>query len=58
MSTRLSFDKSYLFNELIDRAVEGQLKLPMEANFDLADISDAVDGKSQKEKTGKVLLKP
>ena len=51
-------NKQRLVNELIDRAVSGQLKLPTEATFDLADILKAVDGKMQAEKKGKVLLKP
>ena len=51
-------NKQRLVDELIDRAVNGQLKLPMEATFDLADILKAVDGKMQSEKSGKVLLKP
>ena len=50
-------NKQRLVDELIDRAVNGKLKLPVEATFDLADIVDAVDGKLQKEKSGKVLLK-
>ena len=49
--------KQRLIDELIDRAVSCQLKLPTEATFDLADVLDAVDGKLQKEKSGKVLLK-
>ncbi|WP_372843137.1 zinc-binding dehydrogenase [Psychrobacter sp.] len=51
-------NKQRLVDELIDRAVNGQLKLPTEATFDLADILKAVDGKMQSEKSGKVLLKP
>ena len=51
-------NKQRLVNELIDRAVDGQLKLPVEAVFDLADIVKAVDGKLQSGKKGKVLLKP
>ena len=51
-------NKQRLVDELIDRAVSGQLKLPTEATFDLADILKAVDGKMQSEKSGKVLLKP
>ena len=51
-------NKQRLVDELIDRAVDGKLKLPVEAVFDLADILKAVDGKMQAEKTGKVLLKP
>ena len=50
-------NKQRLVDELIDRAVNDKLKLPVEATFDLADIVDAVDGKLQKEKSGKVLLK-
>ncbi len=51
-------NKQRLVDELIDRAVAGKLTLPVEATFDLADILKAVDGKLQKEKSGKVLLKP
>ena len=51
-------NKQRLINELIERAVEGKLKLPVEATFDLADIIKAVDGKLQSGKNGKVLLKP
>ena len=51
-------NKQRLINELIERAVEGKLKLPVEATFDLADITKAVDGKLQSGKNGKVLLKP
>ena len=50
-------NKQRLINELIDRAVDGQLKLPVEAVFDLDDVLKAVDGKIQAEKKGKVLLK-
>ena len=50
--------KQRLVDELIERAVNGQLKLPTEATFDLADIVQAVDGKLQAGKNGKVLLKP
>ena len=50
--------KQRLVDELIERAVNGQLKLPTEATFDLADILKAVDGKLQAGKNGKVLLKP
>jgi NADPH:quinone reductase-like Zn-dependent oxidoreductase len=51
-------NKQRLVNELIDRAVAGKLKLPVEAVFDLADVVKAVDGKVQSGKQGKVLLKP
>jgi len=46
-----------LIDELIERANDGNLKLPVEATFDLADIVKAVDGKLQASKNGKVLLK-
>ncbi|WP_440454798.1 zinc-binding dehydrogenase [Psychrobacter sp. ASPA161_9] len=51
-------NKQRLVDELIERAVDGKLKLPVEATFDLADIVKAVDGKLQSGKKGKVLLKP
>ncbi len=51
-------NKQRLVDELIERAVDGKLQLPVEATFDLADITKAVDGKLQSSKTGKVLLKP
>ena len=51
-------NKQRLVDELIDRAVDGKLKLPVEATFDLADVVKAVDGKLQSDKSGKVLLKP
>ena len=51
-------NKQRLIDELIERAVNGQLKLPVEATFDLADIAKAVDGKLQSSKNGKILLKP
>lgn len=51
-------NKKRLVNELIDRAVAGKLKLPVEAVFDLANITEAVSGKLQAGKSGKVLLKP
>lgn len=51
-------NKQRLVNELIERAVDGKLKLPVEATFDLADITKAVDGKLQSGKKGKVLIKP
>ena len=50
-------NKQRLINELIERAIVGQLKLPVEAVFDLADILKAVDGKMQAGKKGKVLLR-
>lgn len=51
-------NKQRLVDELIDRAVGGKLQLPVEAVFDLADITKAVDGKIQSDKKGKILLKP
>ena len=51
-------DKQRLVDELIERAVNGKLNLPTEATFDLADITQAVDGKLQSSKKGKVLIKP
>ena len=50
-------NKQRLVDELIERAIDGKLQLPVEATFDLADISKAVDGKLQSSKHGKVLLK-
>ncbi|TXD96779.1 zinc-binding dehydrogenase [Psychrobacter frigidicola] len=59
LSQEMSVENKWrLVEELIDRAVSGQLKLPTEATFDLADILKAVDGKMQSEKKGKILLKP
>ena len=51
-------NKQRLVAELIDRAVSGKLQLPVEATFDLADITKAVAGDVQSGKKGKVLLKP
>ena len=51
-------NKQRLVDELIERAIDGKLQLPVEATFDLADISKAVDGKLQSDKKGKVLLRP
>lgn len=51
-------NKRRLINELIERGVNKQLTLPVEAIYDLEDINEAVSGKVQKAKKGKVLLKP
>ena len=51
-------NKQRLIDELIERATDGNLKLPVEATFDLADIAKAVNGDLQSSKNGKVLLKP
>ena len=59
LSQEMSVDnKQRLVDELIERAIDGKLQLPVEATFDLADISKAVDGKLQSSKHGKVLLRP
>ena len=50
-------NKQRLIDELVERGTSGNLKLPVEAVFDLADIIKAVDGKLQASKNGKVLLK-
>lgn len=50
-------NKQRLINELIERAIVGQLKLPVEAIVDLADVVKAVDGEVQAGKKGKVLLR-
>ena len=58
LSQEMSADnKQRLIDELIERAVSGQLTLPTEAIFDLADVVQAVDGKLQAGKKGKVLLR-
>ena len=51
-------NKQRLIDELIERANSDKLHLPVEAVFDLADVTKAVDGKLQSGKKGKVLLKP
>ncbi|SUD92067.1 zinc-binding dehydrogenase [Psychrobacter phenylpyruvicus] len=51
-------NKRRLINELIERGVNKQLKLPVEAIYNLEDIKEAVSGKVQKGKKGKVLLRP
>lgn len=52
-----SGNKQRLINELIDRAVNNKLTLPLEGIYDLADIKKAVSGEVQKGKKGKVLLR-
>ena len=51
-------NKQRLIDQLIKHATNNQLTLPVEAIFDLEDINEAVSGKVQKGKKGKVLLKP
>ena len=59
LSQGLSIEnKQRSVDELIDRAVSSQLKLPPEATSDSADITEAVSGKLQAGKKGQVLLKP
>ncbi|PNK60796.1 zinc-binding dehydrogenase [Psychrobacter sp. FDAARGOS_221] len=50
-------NKRRLINELTQRALNRQMTLPIEAVYDLDDIKQAVSGKVQKGKAGKVLLK-
>lgn len=50
-------NKKRLINELIERGIDKQLTLPVEAIYDLEDIKKAVSGEVQKGKKGKVLLR-
>jgi len=47
-----------LIKELIERAASGKLKLPTGGIYTLDNIKEAVSGKVQSGKKGKVLLKP
>ena len=51
-------DKQRLVGELFQRAAGGELQLPVEATYDLADVTDAVRATLQSGRKGKVLLKP
>lgn len=51
-------NKQRLIDELLERATNGDLKLPIEAIYSLDDITTAVSGQVQSGKKGKVLLKP
>ncbi|MGP4715714.1 zinc-binding dehydrogenase [Psychrobacter sp. T6-6] len=51
-------NKQRLIDELLERASNGDLKLPIEAIYSLDDITTAVSGKVQSSKKGKVILKP
>ena len=51
-------NKQRLIDELLTRAENGNLKLPIQAVYGLDDISKAVSGDVQSGKSGKVLLKP
>ncbi|AFT71396.1 trans-2-enoyl-CoA reductase (NADPH) [Alloalcanivorax dieselolei B5] len=50
--------KARLIGELLRLVAAGELQLPAEATFDLAQVSDAVTASLAPGKTGKVLLKP
>lgn len=50
--------RAALIGELLQLVVSGDLKLPVEAVFDLAQISDAVKASLAPGKSGKVLLRP
>ena len=50
--------RAALIGELLQLVVSGELKLPVEAVFDLAQISEAVKASLTPGKTGKVLLSP
>ncbi len=51
-------DKQRLIKELIERAASGKLKLPTGGIYSLDNIKEAVSGKVQSSKKGKILLKP
>ena len=58
-STEMSVEnKQRLIKELMTRAKDGTLKLPIQAVYDLDDIKTAVSDDVQSQKEGKVLLKP
>lgn len=58
-SAKLSVDdKRRLIGELLRLAASGELKLPVEAIFDLADASQAAAASLQPGRKGKVLLRP
>ncbi|MDN5782961.1 MAG: DUF3052 family protein, partial [Luteimonas sp.] len=50
-------DKRRLVGELIQRAASGELQLPVEAVFDLADAAQAAAASLQPGRNGKVLLR-
>lgn len=57
-STSMNADrKKRLINELIERATSGKLHLPVEATYDLSEVTTAVSKDVQSGKNGKVLLK-
>lgn len=51
-------DKRRLLGELIQRTITGELLLPVEAIYDLADAAQAAAASLQPGRKGKVLLKP
>lgn len=51
-------DRRRLVGELLQRAAAGELRLPVDATYDLADVRDAVVAAQRAGKGGKVLLKP
>lgn len=58
VSTSMPIDrKRRLINELIERATSGKLHLPVEAIYDLSEVTKAVSKDVQSDKNGKVLLK-
>lgn len=50
-------NKQRLVNELIDRATDGNLQLPVDSTYDLSEVTKAVSDDVQSNKNGKVLLK-
>lgn len=51
-------NKNRLMQELVERAASGKLKLPTGGIYGLDNIKEAVSGKVQSSKKGKILLKP
>lgn len=59
VSARLSVeDKRRLIGELLRLASSGELKLPVEAIYDLADVASAAAASLQPGRKGKILLRP
>ncbi len=50
-------NKQRLINELIDRATDGKLQLPVDSTYDLSEVTKAVSKDVQSNKNGKILLK-
>lgn len=51
-------DRRRLVGELLQRALAGELRLPVDAIYDLADIARAVEASLRPARSGKVLLRP